>query len=104
MVPENEGLIEKVARKAARHPMVTASSCLAGFVAAILVLMPTSMAEKDKELRSDLASGEVVKVAEAPDGATVYAVKREGHTIYFSKGAVAIPDEAQDSVKPAITG
>lgn len=62
---------------------------------AIAAMMPESAVHRDKRVDGELDAGDVAKVAEAPDGATVWAVRREGRTIYFSKGAVAIEQPMQ---------
>lgn len=66
---------------------------IGGVVVAVIgiwAMVPESAVHREQRLDGELAAGDVAKVAEAPDGATVWAVRREGRTIYFSKGAVAI--------------
>ena len=72
--------------------------CLGGGVVAVVAvaaMLPESPVHRDRRVDGELEAGDVAKVAEAPDGATVWAVRREGRTIYFSKGAVAIEQPTQ---------
>ena len=56
----------------------------------VLMILPESRASRDRDIERDLAAGRVAEIAESPDGAKVWAVEREGRTIYFSKGSLAL--------------
>lgn len=60
----------------------------------VLAVIPESRSHREDRIRRDLDSGKVVEVAKGEDGATLWAVEREGHVIYFSKGSVAMTGPA----------
>lgn len=66
---------------------------LAASVLLVMIVMPEGRASRDREIQRDLEAGRVAEIAESPDGAKVWAVEREGKTIYFSKGSLAVEAE-----------
>lgn len=86
--------IERLLELAARHLLITTISVL-GLIAVIgISIIPESPAAKERDIQKDLARGEVAQIAKSPDGATVWAVQRDGRTIYFSKGSIAVEPAA----------
>lgn len=76
---------------------MTALCSVIFFVLLVAVLSwPESHSRRDKRISSALDKGEVVEIAETTDGARLWAVRREGKTIYFSKGSVAIDIKSED--------
>ena len=77
-------------RTAQDHPL--AIFAIVGFIMALALCVwaawPSSPASEAARIESELESGKIAKVAEAPDGATIWAVRREGRTMYFSKGSL----------------
>lgn len=66
---------------------------LAASVLLVMIVMPEGRDSRDREIQRDLEAGRVAEIAESPDGAKVWAVEREGKTIYFSKGSLAVEAE-----------
>lgn len=86
-------ILEDVLRFVLSRPIVA----LAGFAAILcimtIMLWPEGVEGRDERIASELAKGEIVEIARADDGARLWAVRRSGRTIYFSKGSVAIDGE-----------
>jgi hypothetical protein len=75
---------------ASKHYMATGIAVLLALLAGIAAIIPENPASREREIRQELADGKVAEVASAPDGAKIWAVRREGRTIYFSKGAMVM--------------
>lgn len=87
-----QGIIDAIWRRPG-----AALSCVAILCCLLVVaVMPESRSSRENRIQKDLESGKVVEIAEGEDGAKLWAVEREGHVIYFSKGSVAVtPPEQQ---------
>lgn len=81
---------------AMRRPLA-AAGCILGIILLVAVLnWPEGAAGKERRIAAALESGEIVEVARADDGARLWAVRRDGKTIYFSKGSVAIDGDGEE--------
>jgi ligand-binding sensor domain-containing protein len=65
----------------------------------VVAIMPESRSRREDRIQNDLDSGKVVEIAEGEDGAKLWAVEREGHVIYFSKGSVAVTEPTDQGQK-----
>lgn len=103
-IPETMNAEQTLSRTVRMHAMTHPLAYLMGALILVFVLVvafrPDTVREKEAKISRDLESGRIAKVAEAPDGATIWAVQREGKTVYFSKGAIVIPSE--DSVRSSL--
>jgi len=75
-----------------RNPMMLGAIVTMAIFLIILALQPSRMDRLDSDLSKALSQGAVTKVAQAPDGATLWAIKRGGKVVYFSNGSVAVAD------------
>lgn len=80
------------------HPIATIGGCAIVFLMIVLWLFaPNQKAAEEVRIHNELQAGDITKIAEAPDGATIWAVQRDGKTIYFSKGSIAIEQAKPDA-------
>lgn len=86
-------LMRRIVDMARQHIMASMIMTLAASVLLVMIVMPEGRASRDREIQRDLEAGRVAEIAESPDGAKVWAVEREGKTIYFSKGSLAVEAE-----------
>lgn len=88
-------LLDDIIRHAAARPL-TSLACLMALVLTLCALAwPESTAGRERRIAEQLDKGAVVEIAKGEDGARLWAVRRDGRTIYFSKGSVAIDDEEE---------
>lgn len=82
-----------IAPMSARAKATTAASvALLLVMAAIWHMVPQNTVERERDLARKLNRGDVVEVAESPEGQKVWAVESQGRTVYFTKGSVAIAE------------
>lgn len=78
---------------ATTKPMILGATVTSILAAILCMNWPEGAAKREHRIETALGHGEVVEIAHADDGARVWAVQRDGKTIYFSNGGVVIDDE-----------
>ncbi len=75
-----------------------------GLISVSINLFPKSLSNIESDARAELEKGKTILIAEAPNGISIYAVKRENQVIYFSNGSmmtldktISIPEKPIDS-------
>lgn len=80
---------------ATTKPVIVAATATSILAAILCMNWPEGAAKREHRIETALGHGEVVEIAHADDGARVWAIKRDGKTIYFSNGGVVIDDQSK---------
>jgi len=86
-------IMDDIVGHAFERPITAVVCALALVLVLTTLLWPESVARRERRIAEQLDRGSVVEIARGEDGARLWAVRRDGRTIYFSKGSVAIDDE-----------
>ena len=89
-------VMDDILGKALHHPIFTGSCAMLLLLIFAMPLLPEGAASRERRIDTALHEGETVEIAKAGDGARLWAVRRGGKTIYFSKGSVAIDESGTE--------
>lgn len=88
-------LLDDLIRHAAARPLTACITLMLIVLTTGALVWPESSAKRERRIAEQLDKGAVVEIAKGEDGAQLWAVRRDGRTIYFSKGSVAIDGEEE---------